>query len=101
MSRLKKIKAVFYETERNFVFCYREKDLFLQKILDRGALSLSIPEEGHTPDENAAMYQYPPELLSFFLGTKSPSDDQNMTPNPAAVRSSTRFAIAAGRLDAA
>jgi ribonuclease HI len=39
--------------------------------------------------------------LSFFLGGKSPSDDQHWTPNLEAVRASIRFAIATGRLDAA
>ncbi|CRG92890.1 hypothetical protein PISL3812_09965 [Talaromyces islandicus] len=39
--------------------------------------------------------------MSFFLGGKSPSDDQNWTPNLQAVRASIRFAIATGRLDAA
>jgi hypothetical protein len=38
--------------------------------------------------------------LSFFLGGKSPSDDQHWTPNFEAVRASIRFAIATGRLDA-
>lgn len=38
--------------------------------------------------------------ISFFLGGKSPSDDQNWTPNLEAVRASIRFAIATGRLDA-
>ena len=38
---------------------------------------------------------------SFFLGEKSPSDDQNWTPNLEAVRASIRFAIATGQLDAA
>lgn len=38
--------------------------------------------------------------ISFFLGGKSPSDDQHWTPNLAAVRASIRFAIATGRLDA-
>jgi hypothetical protein len=38
--------------------------------------------------------------LSFFLGGKSPSDDQHWTPNLEAVRASIRFAIATGRLDA-
>ncbi|KAJ6114152.1 hypothetical protein N7512_007597 [Penicillium capsulatum] len=35
-----------------------------------------------------------------FLGGKSPSDDQNWTPNLEAVRAAVRFAIATGRLDA-
>lgn len=39
--------------------------------------------------------------ISFFLGGKSPSDDQNWSPNLEAVRASIRFAIATGRLDAA
>jgi hypothetical protein len=39
--------------------------------------------------------------ISFFLGGKSPSDNQNWTPNLEAVRASIRFAIATGRLDAA
>ncbi|THC88429.1 hypothetical protein EYZ11_012122 [Aspergillus tanneri] len=39
--------------------------------------------------------------MSFFLGGKSPSDDQNWIPNFEAVRASIRFAIATGRLDAA
>ena len=39
--------------------------------------------------------------ISFFLGGKLPSDDQNWTPNLEAVRASIRFAIATGRLDAA
>ena len=38
--------------------------------------------------------------LSFFLGGKSPSDDQKWTPNLEAVRASIRFAIATGRLEA-
>jgi hypothetical protein len=38
--------------------------------------------------------------LSFFLGGKSPSDNQRWTPNLEAVRASIRFAIATGRLDA-
>jgi ribonuclease HI len=38
--------------------------------------------------------------ISFFLGGKSPSDNQNWTPNFEAVRASIRFAIATGRLDA-
>ncbi|KAJ5111910.1 hypothetical protein NUU61_001540 [Penicillium alfredii] len=37
--------------------------------------------------------------MSFFLGGKSPSDDQNWTPNLEAVRAAVRFAIATGRLD--
>ncbi|KAJ5730151.1 uncharacterized protein N7483_004659 [Penicillium malachiteum] len=37
--------------------------------------------------------------ISYFLGGKSPSDDQNWTPNLEAVRASIRFAIATGRLD--
>ena len=39
--------------------------------------------------------------ISFFLGGKLPSGDQNWTPNLEAVRASIRFAIATGRLDAA
>jgi hypothetical protein len=39
--------------------------------------------------------------LSLCLGGKSPSDDQQWTPNLEAVRASIRFAIATGRLDAA
>jgi hypothetical protein len=38
--------------------------------------------------------------ISFFLGGKSHSDDQNWTPNLEVVRASIRFAIATGRLDA-
>jgi ribonuclease HI len=38
--------------------------------------------------------------ISFFLGGKSPSDDQKWTPNLEAVRASIRFAIATGRLEA-
>ncbi|CEL11769.1 Putative Reverse transcriptase [Aspergillus calidoustus] len=38
--------------------------------------------------------------ISFFLGGKSPSDNQDWTPNLEAVRTSVRFAIATGRLDA-
>jgi hypothetical protein len=38
--------------------------------------------------------------LSFFLGGKSPSDDQQWTPTLEAVRASIRFAISTGRLDA-
>jgi hypothetical protein len=38
--------------------------------------------------------------ISFFLGGKSPLDDQNWKPNLEAVRASIRFAIATGRLDA-
>jgi hypothetical protein len=38
--------------------------------------------------------------ISFFLGGKSPSDDQKWTPNLDAVRASVRFAIATGRLAA-
>mgnify|MGYP002718720533 FL=1 len=37
--------------------------------------------------------------MSFFLGGKSPSDDQKWTPNLEAVRTSIRFAIATGRLE--
>ncbi|KAJ6038754.1 hypothetical protein N7460_007471 [Penicillium canescens] len=38
--------------------------------------------------------------ISFFLGGKSTSDDQKWTPNLEAVRTSIRFAIATGRLEA-
>ena len=38
--------------------------------------------------------------MSFFLGGKSPSDDQKWKPNLEAVRASIRFAIATGRLEA-
>ncbi|KAJ5264436.1 hypothetical protein N7505_007229 [Penicillium chrysogenum] len=38
--------------------------------------------------------------ISFFLGGKSPFDDQKWTPNLEAVRASIRFAIATGRLEA-
>ncbi|KOS36535.1 hypothetical protein ACN38_g12716 [Penicillium nordicum] len=38
--------------------------------------------------------------ISFALGGKQPSDDQNWTPNLEAVRASIRFAIATGRLEA-
>ena len=38
--------------------------------------------------------------ISFFLGGKSPSDNQNWTPDLGAVRASIRFAITTGRLDA-
>lgn len=38
--------------------------------------------------------------ISFYLGGKSPSDDQKWTPNLEAVRASIRFAIATGRLEA-
>jgi ribonuclease HI len=37
--------------------------------------------------------------ISFFLGGKSPSDDQKWTPNLEAVRASIRFAVATGRLE--
>ncbi|KAJ5733965.1 hypothetical protein N7493_002751 [Penicillium malachiteum] len=37
--------------------------------------------------------------ISYFLGGKSPADDQNWTPNLEAVRASIRFAIATARLD--
>lgn len=40
------------------------------------------------------------ENLSFYLGGESPSDDQKWTPNLEAVRTSERFAIATGRLEA-
>ena len=38
--------------------------------------------------------------ISFHLGGKSPSDDKNWTPDMEAVRTTIRFAIATGRLDA-
>ena len=38
--------------------------------------------------------------ISFYLGGKSPSDDNNWTPDMKAVRATIRFAIATGRLDA-
>jgi ribonuclease HI len=38
--------------------------------------------------------------ISFFLGGKSPLDDQNWKPNLEAVRATIRFAITTGRLDA-
>jgi ribonuclease HI len=38
--------------------------------------------------------------ISFYLGGKSPSDDKNWTPDIKAVRTTIRFAIATGRLDA-
>ena len=38
--------------------------------------------------------------LSFYLGGKSPSDDENWKPNMEAVRATIRFAIATGRLNA-
>ena len=38
--------------------------------------------------------------ISFYLGGKSPSDDNNWAPNMGAVRATIRFAIATGRLDA-
>ncbi|KAJ5100792.1 hypothetical protein N7456_006844 [Penicillium angulare] len=38
--------------------------------------------------------------LSFYLGGKSPSDNEKWTPNLEAVRASIRFAIATGRLEA-
>jgi ribonuclease HI len=38
--------------------------------------------------------------ISFYLGGKSPSDDQKWTPNLEAVRATIRFALATGRLDA-
>ncbi len=37
---------------------------------------------------------------SFYLGGKSPSDDKNRAPNMEAVRTTIRFTIATGRLDA-
>lgn len=39
--------------------------------------------------------------ISFYLGGKSPSDNQDWTPNLESVRASIRFAIATGRLDIA
>jgi hypothetical protein len=39
--------------------------------------------------------------ISFFLGRKLPSDNQDWTPNLESVRASIRFAIATGRLDVA
>jgi len=39
--------------------------------------------------------------ISFFLGGKSPLDDQNWKPNLEAVRATIRFAITTGRLNAA
>jgi hypothetical protein len=38
--------------------------------------------------------------LSFYLGGKSPSDDQDWSPNMQTVRATIRFAIATGRLGA-
>lgn len=38
--------------------------------------------------------------VSFYLGGKSPSDDQKWVPNMNAVRATIRFALATGRLDA-
>jgi len=38
--------------------------------------------------------------ISFYLGGKSPLDDQKWTPNLEAVRATIRFAIATGRLEA-
>jgi hypothetical protein len=38
--------------------------------------------------------------ISFYLGGKSPSDNQKWTPNMEAVRATIRFALATGRLDA-
>ena len=37
--------------------------------------------------------------LSFYLGGKSPSDDESWAPNMEAVRATIRFAMATGRLD--
>jgi ribonuclease HI len=37
--------------------------------------------------------------ISFYLGGKSPSDDESWTPNMKAVRATIRFALATGRLD--
>ena len=38
--------------------------------------------------------------ISFYLGGKTPADDENWTPNMSAVRATIRFAMATGRLDA-
>ena len=38
--------------------------------------------------------------LSFYLGGKSPADNEKWTPNMEAVRATIRFAMATGRLDA-
>ncbi|KZL65332.1 putative transposable element, partial [Colletotrichum tofieldiae] len=38
--------------------------------------------------------------ISFYLGGKSSSDDDKLTPNMQAVRAAIRFALATGRLDA-
>ncbi|KDN71873.1 hypothetical protein CSUB01_09606 [Colletotrichum sublineola] len=38
--------------------------------------------------------------ISFYLGGKSPLDDEKWTPNMQAVRATIRFALATGRLDA-
>jgi hypothetical protein len=38
--------------------------------------------------------------LSFYLGGRSPSDNDNWSPNMQAVRATIRFAIATGRLRA-
>lgn len=37
--------------------------------------------------------------MSFYLGGKSPSDNNSWSPNMEAVRATIRFAIATGRLD--
>jgi len=37
--------------------------------------------------------------ISFYLGGKSPSDDEKWTPNMGAVRATVRFALATGRLE--
>jgi len=37
--------------------------------------------------------------ISFYLGGKTPMDDENWAPNMNAVRATIRFAIATGRLD--
>ncbi|KAJ5117316.1 hypothetical protein N7448_010948 [Penicillium atrosanguineum] len=67
---------------------------------DRGALPLSMSEVDHAADGHAAMYPNSPRQNIFFLGGKSPLDDQNWKPNLEAVRASIRFATATGRLDA-
>ncbi|CAG8254774.1 unnamed protein product [Penicillium salamii] len=52
------------------------------------------------PDGTTTMYQHHRGNISFFLGAKSPSDDQKWRPNLEAVWASIRFAIATGRLEA-
>jgi hypothetical protein len=37
--------------------------------------------------------------ISFYLGGKSPSDDEKWKPNMEAVPATIRFALATGRLD--